>query len=150
MSSYRKFYVETRGKVHNLYSSKIFCGWNFSVSSPKIAALQSASIYKQLEELLAETKQHIHLHWFAKCLLIIMKLAVTSIVIFMICGAGAFIWMLLSHYDIEAPVTISIMIVPIVITIIIHTFPVIISYLVSIINIFCCKNRLFNILVKII
>jgi len=131
ISSYRKSYVETRGKVHNLYTNKIFCGWDFSISSSKTAALQSASIYKELEELLAETRQHIHLHWRAKCLLIIMQLAVTSIVIFMICGAGALVWMLLCYYGIEAPVTISVMIVPIVITIIIHIFSKIISYLVS-------------------
>lgn len=133
--------------MHNLYTNKIFCGWNFSVSSPKIAALQSASIYKQLEELLAETKQHTRLHWFAKCLLIIMQLAMTSIVILMICGASALIWMLLSHYDIKTPVIISVMIVSIVITIIIHTFPVIISYLVSIVCILYCKNSLLDCLI---
>ncbi|XP_018370460.1 PREDICTED: transmembrane channel-like protein 5 isoform X1 [Trachymyrmex cornetzi] len=132
ISSYRKSYVETRGKVHNLYSSKIFCGWDFSISSPKTAVLQSASIYKELEELLAETKQHMRLHWCTKFLLIIIQFAVTSIVIFMIFGAGALVWMLLSRYNIiEAPVTISIMIVPIVITAIIHIFPAIISYLAS-------------------
>ncbi|XP_018350530.1 PREDICTED: transmembrane channel-like protein 5 isoform X2 [Trachymyrmex septentrionalis] len=131
ISSYRKSYVETCGKVHNLYSSKIFCGWDFSISSSKTAFLQSASIYKELEELLAETKQHKRLHWCTKFLLIIIQFAVTSIVIFMIFGAGALVWMLLSHYNIEAPVTISIMIVPIVITAIIHIFPAIISYLTS-------------------
>ncbi|XP_011049425.1 PREDICTED: transmembrane channel-like protein 5 isoform X1 [Acromyrmex echinatior] len=129
ISSYRKSYVETRGKVHNLYSSKIFCGWDFSISSPKTAVLQSASIYKELEELLAETKQHMRLHWCTKFLLIIIQFAATSIVIFMIFGAGALVWILLSHYNIETPVTISIMIVPIVITAIIHIFPAIISYL---------------------
>lgn len=117
--------------MHNLYFDKIFCGWDFNVSSSKIAALQSASIYKELEELLAETRQHIHLHWFAKCLLMITRLAVTSMVIFMICGAGALVWLLLNHYDIKAPATISVMIVPTVITTIIHIFPAIISYLVS-------------------
>ncbi|XP_011870086.1 PREDICTED: transmembrane channel-like protein 5 isoform X3 [Vollenhovia emeryi] len=131
ISSYRKFYVETRGMVHNLYSSKIFCGWDFSVSSSKAAALQSASIYKELEELLAETRQRIRLKWFTKCWLTITQLAVTSIVIFMICGAGGLVWTLLSHYGVGAPATISIMIVPIVITIIIHIFPAIISYLTS-------------------
>jgi len=120
--------------VHNLYSNKIFCGWDFSISSSKTAALQSASIYKELEELLAEMRQHIHLHWFAKCLLTITQLAVTSIVIFMICGTGALVWVLLSHYDMEAPATISVMIVPTVITIIIHIFPMIISSLVSILR----------------
>ncbi|XP_024884533.1 transmembrane channel-like protein 5 [Temnothorax curvispinosus] len=131
ISSYRKSYVETRGKVHNLYSDKIFCGWDFSVSSPKTAALQSASIYKELEELLAETRHHIRLHWFDKCLLTITQLAVTSVVIFMICGVGALVWILLSHYNIEVPGTISVMIVPTVITTIIHIFPAIISYLAS-------------------
>ncbi|XP_011700124.1 PREDICTED: transmembrane channel-like protein 5 isoform X1 [Wasmannia auropunctata] len=131
ISSYRKSYVETRGKVHNMYSSKIFCGWDFSISSPKTAALQSASIYKELEELLAEMIQDISLHWCAKCLLIITQLAVTSIVIFIICGAGALIWMLLSHYGLKASVTVSVVIVPVVITAIIHVFPTIISYLAS-------------------
>ncbi|XP_011167449.1 transmembrane channel-like protein 5 isoform X1 [Solenopsis invicta] len=130
ISSY-KSYVETRGKVHNLYSNKIFCGWDFSISSPKTAALQSASIYKELEELLAETRQHLRLHWFAKCMSIIMRLAVTSIVIFIICGIGALVWILLSHYEVEVPATISVMIVPIIITTIIYIFPAIISYLVS-------------------
>lgn len=132
ISSYRKSYVEVRGNVPDLYSNKIFCGWDFSISSSKIAALQSASIYKELEELLAETRLQMHLHWFAKCSLLIMQLGVTAIVLFMICGAGALIWTLLGHHDLEAPGTISVMIVPTVITIIIHIFPTIISYLVSI------------------
>ena len=93
--------------------------------------MQSASIYKELEELLAETKQHMRLHWCTKFLLIIIQFVVTSIIIFMIFGAGALVWILLSHYNIEAPVTISIMIVPVAITAIIHIFPAIISYLVS-------------------
>ncbi|EFN87366.1 transmembrane channel-like protein 5 isoform X2 [Harpegnathos saltator] len=129
ISSYRKCYVETRGKMHDLYSSKIFCGWDYNISSPKIAAIESASIYKELEELLAEKKQEVPLHWFAKCSLIVMQLAVTAIVLFMICGIGALVWKLLDHYDIGTSGSISVMIVPIVITIIIHIFPAIISYL---------------------
>ncbi|KAL6443839.1 hypothetical protein ACFW04_001709 [Cataglyphis niger] len=131
ISSYRKSYVETRGKVHDLYSNKIFCGWDFSISLPKTAALQSASIYKELEELIAETRQHARLHWLDKFLLIIMQLSVTAIIIFMICGAGTFIWLLLRHYEIGSSRNISVMIVPIIITIMIHIFPAIISYLTS-------------------
>lgn len=132
ISSYRKSYVETRGKVRDLYSNKIFCGWDFSISLPKTAALQSASIYKELEELLAETRQHTHLHLLDKFLLIIMQLSITAIVIFMICGAGTLVWLLLRHYEIGASRIISVMIVPTIITFIIHIFPAIISYLVSI------------------
>ncbi|GAB1862504.1 Transmembrane channel-like protein 5 [Camponotus japonicus] len=131
ISSYRKSYVETLGKVHDLYSNKIFCGWDFSISLPKTAALQSASIYKELEELLAETRQQAHLHWLDKFLLIIMQLSVTTIIIFMICGASTFVWLLLRHYEIGASGIISVMIVPTIITIIIHIFPTIISYLAS-------------------
>ncbi|CAL1686846.1 unnamed protein product [Lasius platythorax] len=131
ISSYRKSYVEIRGKVRDLYSNKIFCGWDFSISLPKTAALQSASIYKELEELLAETRQHTHLHWLDKFLLIIMQLSVTAIVIFMICGAGTLVWLLLRHYEIGASRIISVMIVPTIITFIIHIFPAIISYLAS-------------------
>lgn len=135
ISSYRNNYVEThthtRGKVHDLYSNKIFCGWDFSISSPKTAVIQSASIYKELEELLAERKQHVPLHWFAKCSLIIMQLAVTAVVVFMICGIGTLVWKLLDYYDIGTSESISVMVVPIVITVIIHVFPTIISYLVS-------------------
>lgn len=117
--------------MHDLYSNKIFCGWDFSISLPKTAALQSASIYKELEELLAETRQQTHLHWLDKFLLIIMQLSVTTIIIFMICGASTFVWLLLRHYEIGASGIISVMIVPTIITIIIHIFPTIISYLVS-------------------
>lgn len=130
ISSYRKSYVETHEKVHDLYSNKIFCGWDFSISLPKTAALQSASIYKELEELLAETKQYAHLHWLDKFLLIIMQLSITAIIIFMICGAGTFVWLLLRHYEIGAS-RITVMIIPTIITIIIHIFPAIISYLAS-------------------
>ncbi|XP_032684333.1 transmembrane channel-like protein 5 isoform X2 [Odontomachus brunneus] len=129
ISSYRECYVETSGKVHDLYSNMIFCGWDCSISSPKTAIIQSASIYKELEELLAERRQHVPLHWFAKCSLIIMQLAVTAIVLFMICGIGALVWKLLDHYNIGNSKSISVMIVPIVITVIIHIFPAIISYL---------------------
>ncbi|XP_014481354.1 PREDICTED: transmembrane channel-like protein 5 [Dinoponera quadriceps] len=129
ISSYRKSYVETRGKAHDLYSNKIFCGWDCSISSPKTAAVQSASIYKELEELLAETRQRVPLHWFAKCSLIIMQLAVTAVVLFMICGVGALVWKLLDHYNIGTSGSVSVMIVPTVITVIIHIFPAIISYL---------------------
>lgn len=131
ISSYRKSYIETHGKVHDLYSNKIFCGWDFSISLPKTATLQSASIYKELEEMLAETRQHARLHWLDKFLLIIMQLSVTTIIMFMICGAGAFVWLLLRHYEIGASRNISVMIVPIIITIMIHIFPAIISYLAS-------------------
>lgn len=132
ISSYRECYVETRGKVYDLYSNMIFCGWDYSISSLKIATIQSASIYKELEELLAERKQRVPLHWFAKCSSIIMQLAVTAVVVFMICGIGALVWKLLEHYDMRTSKSMSIMIVPIVITIIIHIFPSIISHLVSI------------------
>lgn len=118
--------------MHDLYSNKIFCGWDFSISLSKTAALQSASIYKELEELMAETRQHARLHWLDKFLLITMQLSVTAIIIFMICGAGTFIWLLLRHYKIGSSRNISVMIVPIIITIMIHIFPAIISYLVSI------------------
>jgi len=140
ITSYRKSYVELRGKVHDLYSNKIFCGWDFSISSPKTAALQSASIYKELEELLAEIRQRTYLNWLARCSLIVGQLAVTAVVLFMICCTGALVWMLLDHHDEQESGTISAMIVPIVITVIIHTFPAIISYLVSIYIFLNCKN----------
>lgn len=132
ISSYRNSYVETRGKVLDLYSNKIFCGWDYSISAPKTAVIQSASIHKELEELLAEERQHVPLDRFAKCSLIIMQLAVTAIVVFIICGIGALVWKLLDHYDIGTPESMSVMIVPTVITVIIHIFPAVISYLVSI------------------
>ncbi|KAL6262462.1 hypothetical protein P5V15_007547 [Pogonomyrmex californicus] len=126
LSSYRKSYVKTYGKV--LYSNKIFCGWDFNISSPKTAALQSASIYKELEELLTQTREYTRLHCCAKCLLIIMRFVATAIFIFMICGASAFVWILLNHYNIKVHSTISAMIVPLVITTIIHIFPTIVFY----------------------
>ncbi|EZA46953.1 hypothetical protein DMN91_000701 [Ooceraea biroi] len=129
ITSYRKSYVELRGKAHDLYSNKIFCGCDFSISSPKTATLQSASIYKELEELLAEMRQRTSLNWLARCSLIIGQLAVTIIVLLMICSIGALVWVLLDHHDMQASGTISAMIVPIVITVIIHIFPAIISYL---------------------
>ncbi|XP_020300495.1 transmembrane channel-like protein 1 isoform X2 [Pseudomyrmex gracilis] len=131
ISSYRKSYVKIRGKAHYLYSNKIFCGWDCSISSPKTAALQSASIYKELEELLEEKRQKVRLNWFAKCSSLIMQLAVTAIILFLICGNGALIWTLLEHYDIGKLADISVIIVPIVITTIIHVYPTIISYLAS-------------------
>lgn len=130
ITSYRESYIESRGKArHDLYSNKIFCGWDFSISSPKTANLQSASVYKELEELLAEMRQRTDLGWLARCSLIIERLAVTVVVLFMICCTGVLVWMLLDHHDMQASGTISAMNVPIVVTLIIHTFPAIVSYL---------------------
>lgn len=129
--SYRKRYIEIREKVQYFYCNKVFCGWDFAVSSTKSATLQSISIYRELQELLAETEKHSRQNCFITFCVMFVRIIISIITFFMICGTSVVLWVLLNTHEMDKS-KISVMIIPVVITIIMHIFSIIISFLVSI------------------
>jgi hypothetical protein len=47
--SYRHTFIETAGDLKNVFSHKIFCGWDFSIVTREASALKSKSIYNELQ-----------------------------------------------------------------------------------------------------
>ncbi|XP_043485882.1 transmembrane channel-like protein 1 [Polistes fuscatus] len=129
--SYRKRYIEIREKVQYLYCNKVFCGWDFAISSTKAANLQSTSICRELKELLAETKKHSQENRFMKLYIIFVRIIISIITLCMICGTSAVLWVLLTKHEMDKS-NASVMIVPVVITIIMNIFSIIISFLAKV------------------
>ncbi|KAG7209678.1 hypothetical protein KM043_011324 [Ampulex compressa] len=129
VSSYRKCYIDVQGTVQNMYSNKIFCGWDFNICSSKAAKLHAASIYTELEELLSEDEQYASPRCWDKFLIILIQIIVTVIILGLLCGTVVLLWFLLNRYEMDRSNPLSLMIVPIVITIIMRIFPAIISWL---------------------
>ncbi|KAF7412077.1 hypothetical protein HZH66_000973 [Vespula vulgaris] len=129
--SYRKRYIEIREKVHCFYCNKVFCGWDFAISSTKAATLQSISIYRELQELLAETEKHSRQNCLITFCIMFVRIIISIITFFMICGTSAILWILLSTHEMDKSKT-SVMIVPVVITIIMNVFSIIISFLAKV------------------
>ncbi|XP_014601747.1 PREDICTED: transmembrane channel-like protein 5 isoform X2 [Polistes canadensis] len=129
--SYRKRYIEIREKVQYLYCNKVFCGWDFAISSTKAANLQSTSICRELKELLAETKKHSQQNRFMKLYVIFVRIIISIITFCMICGTSAVLWVLLTKHEMDKS-NASVMIVPVVITIIMNIFSIIISFLAKV------------------
>jgi hypothetical protein len=47
--SYRRNFIETGGGVRHVFATKLFCGWDFGVLTPRAAALHAASIYNEFK-----------------------------------------------------------------------------------------------------
>jgi hypothetical protein len=46
--SYRRTFIVTKGDVKDIFCNKVFCGWDFSISTQHAAELKSNSIYNDL------------------------------------------------------------------------------------------------------
>ncbi|XP_066595795.1 transmembrane channel-like protein 5 isoform X2 [Prorops nasuta] len=141
--SYKRCYAEIAGGVHNMYTNKIFCGWDFSISSSKLAKLWSASIYRELMENLSESERQLSLHFFTKAFTFFIRIVITIIVLSIICGAGAMLWIMLNNIKMEETDPLSIMIVPLTITGMMNILPLIISWLARFENYATERARLY-------
>jgi hypothetical protein len=47
--SYRRTFIETAGDVKYIFSHKVFCGWDFSITTREAVDLKSSSIYNELQ-----------------------------------------------------------------------------------------------------
>lgn len=114
---------------------KIFCGWDFGISSYKAAKLCSSSLHRELKELLSETESDIDLSCFTKFLTIAVQILMTIFVLAIIASTGGLLWILLNQYKADVNNVWSILMVPLIVTGIINIFPSLISWLVSNLNI---------------
>ncbi|XP_043466058.1 transmembrane channel-like protein 5 [Leptopilina heterotoma] len=127
--SYRKCFIETSGGIYNQYAMKIFCGWDFGISSYKAAKLCSSSLHRELKELLSETESDIDLSCFTKFLTIAIQILMTIFVLAMIASTGGLLWILLNQHKADVNNVWSILMVPLIVTGIINIFPSLISWL---------------------
>lgn len=139
--SYKKCFIETSGGIYNQYAMKIFCGWDFGISSYKAAKLCSASIYRELKELLGEADSDIDLSCFTKFLTISIQILMTIFVLAMIAGTGGLLWILLNQHKADMTNVWSVLMVPLIVTGIMNSFPSLISWLVSNLKLF---NEFYN------
>lgn len=136
--SYRKCYIETSGGIHNLYATKIFCGWDYSIASAKAANRCHQSIYRELKELLAETVSPKTDDVWQRFKTLAIQIIMTAIVVGAMGGTSWLLQHLLHTHKPHTTDSTSLLIVPLVITGIMYIFPVIISQLVSEITILRC------------
>ena len=129
--SYRTCYIETSGGIHNLYASKIFCGWDFGVASYKAASLCSASIYRELKELLAEADSRSRPQFLKRLGMFLYQCGMTILVLTVMAAMGVLLWVLLEKHEAHESNPWSLLLVPFVITCIMNVFPAVISLLVS-------------------
>lgn len=130
-NSYRKSFIETSGGIYNQYAMKIFCGWDFGISSYKAAKLCSASIYRELKELLGEAENDVDMSCLTKFLTISIQILMTILVLAMIAGTGGLLWILLNQHKADMTNVWSVLMVPLVVTGIMNIFPSLISWFVS-------------------
>lgn len=121
-----------------MYANKIFCGWDHNITSYKAACLHSSSIYRELKELLAEPDTFNDTSCLAKLNKFFIQFIVNISVMVTIVGTGILIWTLLSAHMPQKSNLVSILTIPLVVTIIMSIFPVIISQLVN------KKNKLYH------
>ncbi|XP_011299898.1 transmembrane channel-like protein 5 isoform X1 [Fopius arisanus] len=129
--SYRKCFIETSGGIHNLYATKIFCGWDYSIASAKAANRCHQSIYRELKELLAEDISQESSTIFKRLIVLSVQVFMTALVLGALAGTSWLLQYLLLHHKSNTTDSPSLLLVPLVITGIMNIFPVIISMLVK-------------------
>ena len=132
---YKECFIETSGGAYNRYANKIFCSWDWGISSEKAAFLQSEAIYRQLEELLWDSKNSSRssLSCSTRTLTYLIRTAMTTLVACIMCGIGGIMWILLSQNQIGNNDTnqLSVLLVPVMLTLILHATTPLISWSVS-------------------
>ncbi|XP_015111928.1 transmembrane channel-like protein 5 [Diachasma alloeum] len=129
--SYRKCYIETSGGIHNLYATKIFCGWDYSIASLKAANRCHQSIYRELKELLAESITKKNSNFVKRLTALSIQFSMTAGVLGAMGGTSYLLGYLLQNHKPHSKDSASLLIVPLVVTGIMNIFPVIISQLVK-------------------
>ncbi|OWR46526.1 tmc6 protein, partial [Danaus plexippus plexippus] len=96
--SYRRHFITPHGSgsVGQLLSSKLFCGWDFGVSSPAAAALSSAALYHDFKEILSEqnSKRSVE-SWYVKVLYRVVKVLIMVLVMGFIGGVQYALWLMM-------------------------------------------------------
>ncbi|KAJ8664273.1 hypothetical protein QAD02_005935 [Eretmocerus hayati] len=130
--TYKKCYIETSGGAYNRYANKIFCSWDWGISSSKAASLRSASIYTELEELLWDARNPPSpASCSMKIWTLLIRVAMTSLIFSILWGTGALLWLLLLERRFKEPNSPSVIIVPLVMTLIVNLIPPLISWSVK-------------------
>lgn len=93
---YRRTFILTAGGLTNVYAMKVFCGWDFGISTSRAAELKSASIFNELRELLAEqNKEKKALSGCEKFFRNILFLIINVVVLALMAGTGLMVWWLI-------------------------------------------------------
>ncbi|XP_071813867.1 transmembrane channel-like protein 5 [Apostichopus japonicus] len=85
-SAYRQFFV-TGDQTHGFYSSKVFTGWDFGVTSEVAAKLNRKSIYLELAENLSGKVKREGVSKFQTCKLYLIRIF-TNLIVFAIIAAA--------------------------------------------------------------
>ncbi|XP_076345206.1 transmembrane channel-like protein 6 [Tachypleus tridentatus] len=100
--SYKKNYLTASGELKNVFSTKIFSAWDYSIETPKAAKLKSHSIYNEIQELLSA---HSHVEIKDTCSTKLMKLlgffGINIFIMAVIGGIGYLIFFILKKSVIE-------------------------------------------------
>ncbi|XP_063993925.1 transmembrane channel-like protein 5 [Diachasmimorpha longicaudata] len=130
-SSYRKCYIETSGGIHNLYATKIFCGWDYSIASLKAANRCHQSIYRELKELLAESITKKNSNFLKRLTALSIQFSMTAVVLGAMGGTSCLLGYLLLNHKPQSMNSASLLMVPLVVTGIMNIFPAVTSQLVK-------------------
>ncbi|KAK0090411.1 hypothetical protein PV325_000693 [Microctonus aethiopoides] len=147
--SYRECYIETSGGFHNLYATKIFCSWDYSIASSKAAKLCSTTIYCELIELLAERNLSYTSNRLSKYLRLFIQIIITTIVLAAMGGIGFLTWYLLRLHITQGVDAPSLLVIPLTITGIMTISPIIMSQLVKLERYNSKRNILYIIMIKV-
>ncbi|XP_064478678.1 transmembrane channel-like protein 5 [Ornithodoros turicata] len=105
--SYKRNYIETSMGTRDVYSTKVFAAWDFSIESREAAMLKSRSIYNELKELLslekrAETKEP----FAVQAAKLVCKIFINVVILAIMAGSGCLVYFLLSKASLENDVPV--------------------------------------------
>ncbi|XP_071797376.1 transmembrane channel-like protein 7 [Asterias amurensis] len=89
--TYREYYI-TGDRSHNFYTSKVFSGWDYSITSESTSQLKQRSNYLELAEQLASHHVRRNQNCGAYCLKILLRLFMNIVVLGIIAGASYLIF----------------------------------------------------------
>ncbi|XP_067127334.1 transmembrane channel-like protein 5 [Centruroides vittatus] len=94
--AYQNSFVEMFGRSRNLYSNKIFCGWDFTIETAEAARLKSRSIYNNLLEELSHHRRGSKVVVIENPFMYIFRLIfINAVVVATMCSLGYLIYYLL-------------------------------------------------------
>lgn len=98
--SYRRSFIETSGGIRSMFAHKIFCSWDFGISNDKAAQLKHKAIFQELQQVINELDDNEEDPPFIQKLYSIgLKLVANCLVIVMIAGLGAGMWVLMRVFS---------------------------------------------------
>ncbi|XP_046583503.1 transmembrane channel-like protein 7 isoform X1 [Haliotis rubra] len=117
LKSYRKYYIEGSSEFNFFFVSKVFCGWDYGVTSKEAARLKHKSIYNELLEYLSGKKKEQVKTTGEKCQIFWIRVATNLIVIGLLGGAGYLVYWISSTESVKNKIPVlSELALPLVIT----------------------------------